>query len=827
MDAPKQLDKIGRYQVLERVGKGGMGVLYRGFDPVLDREVAIKLMLTDFTEDTEQMRPRFYREARAAAKLNHRNIVTIFEFAEESNTPYIVMEFLRGMPLGARLREQPSLSLDDKLNIVAQLCDGLSYAHEQGVVHRDVKPDNVFILEDGSVKLLDFGIAKLTSSNLTRQGDVLGSASYMSPEQVGGSDSVDGRADIFSTGVMLYELLTGHKPFEAEAPTAVILKILKDDPTPIESFTPGLPPSLVAAVMKALAKNPDDRFPKADAFSRELQLIRRSLPPGGLASELEETRYANTQMMKQIHDDLQKLREHSGGARGTSTAVGQAAQDALNAASPEPASGRSWVIPAAVAAVVLVAAGGYFAFGRSTTPPAPVESTTAAQPETSPPAEPAPPPPAPAPTASAATATPPAETRAIDTPAPARAASAPVVSVSLAGGYPFEVLDGGKVISPASAAHDLKIAAGKSIVVAAPKYLLRQSVRVEGSASRGFDWTAPGLGKLDVRSAQETCDVMIGDRKLGNPPLVIPGDRGRSVPRRHLVRWRGREEPLRDGPARPDLRRCHQMTITFPRLVIALVAALGVSAGAQQNNEEFARRQFDSGMSFLQNHRYTEALKDLQAVIDSFASSSVADNALLQIAQYQLETAHDLEAAQGAVDRLLKDYPDTDSAPMAHVLAGRIAMTRGGRLPISTPRSQASSASRVCSPATMRSPRPDSSPEKRSAPSGVMPTRSSAIDASRWNTRSRSGPRAPRSPPATASSSRSGRRRRCSSSSVRDTCSRSRPRRPTPSTSTRSPIVSTSAILASRPSPSPARNRSGEIGVPRRGRHTSSILPGN
>ena len=137
------IERIGRYQVLERVGKGGMGVLYRGFDPVLDREVAIKLMLADFSEDTEQMRPRFYREARAAAKLNHRNIVTIFEFAEESNVPYIVMEFLRGTSLGARMSGTPRLSLEDKLSVVGQLCDGLSYAHEQGVVHRDVKPDNV------------------------------------------------------------------------------------------------------------------------------------------------------------------------------------------------------------------------------------------------------------------------------------------------------------------------------------------------------------------------------------------------------------------------------------------------------------------------------------------------------------------------------------------------------------------------------------------------------------------------------------------------------------------------------------------------------------
>ena len=125
MNEPKQLEKIGRYQILARVGKGGMGVLYRGFDPVLDREVAIKLMLADFSEDAEQMRPRFYREARAAAKLQHRNIVTIFEFAEESNVPYIVMEFLRGTPLGARINTQPPLTIDDKLNIVAQLCEGL------------------------------------------------------------------------------------------------------------------------------------------------------------------------------------------------------------------------------------------------------------------------------------------------------------------------------------------------------------------------------------------------------------------------------------------------------------------------------------------------------------------------------------------------------------------------------------------------------------------------------------------------------------------------------------------------------------------------------
>jgi len=515
MSGNQQLERIGRYQVLERVGKGGMGVLYRGFDPVLDREVAIKLMLTDFNEDTDQMRPRFYREARAAAKLNHRNIVTIFEFAEESNVPYIVMEFLRGTPLGARINGQPPLSIDDKLNIVAQLCDGLSYAHEQGVVHRDVKPDNVFILEDGSVKLLDFGIAKLTSSNLTRQGDVLGSASYMSPEQVGGSDSVDGRADVFSTGVMLYELLTGHKPFEADAPTAVILKILKDDPTPIDTYVQGLPPQLVAAVLKALAKKPEDRWPSADALGRELQLIRKSLPAATSTAELDETRFASTQMMKALHEDLQKLRDKEGA--GTAAAVGQAAADARDAVTPK-ASINGWLIPAVIGLVVVVAGGGYFMFGRSSAAPAPSPASSSAAASTPPPAAAAPAA-APAPTAA------PAEPVAAKTPDVVPAATpkpaAPMVTVSMAGGYPFEILDSGKVISPSDTAHELKAAAGKTLVISAPKYFLRQSVRVEGTSSRQFDWAAPGLGKLDVRSAQETCDVVIGDRKLGNPPLVI------------------------------------------------------------------------------------------------------------------------------------------------------------------------------------------------------------------------------------------------------------------------------------------------------------------
>jgi hypothetical protein len=558
MTVPQKLEKIGRYQVLEKVGKGGMGVLYRGFDPVLDREVAIKLMHADFSEDTEQMRPRFYREARAAAKLNHRNIVTIFEFAEESNVPYIVMEFLKGTPLGARIHAQPSLTIDDKLNVVAQLCDGLAYAHEQGVVHRDVKPDNVFLLEDGSVKLLDFGIAKLTTSTLTRQGDVLGSASYMSPEQVGGSDSVDGRADIFSTGVVLYELLSGHKPFEADSPTAVIVKILKDEPTPIETFATGLPADLVAAVMKALSKDPAERFPTADALGRELQNIRKNLKPSQSTVPLDETRFASTMVMKQLHEDIQKAKAGAIGAgTRTATSVTSAATRLAPGADEAPAK-KSWAVPAAAAAVLVLGVGGYFVFRPTPAPPPATTnaatSTTPAAPAPATSGMPAPANAAAAPVATtppAATATPAAPLPSTATPAvasaPAAAASTPsatrptaatttrpaattppppavpaaVVAVTLTGNYPFEVFDGNRSISSADTSHELKQPAGKSLRLSAPQYFLNQTVRVDGSASNPFDFSAPGLGGLDVRSAQETCDVMIGTRKLGNPPLSI------------------------------------------------------------------------------------------------------------------------------------------------------------------------------------------------------------------------------------------------------------------------------------------------------------------
>jgi serine/threonine-protein kinase len=526
-------EKIGRYQILERVGRGGMGVLYRAFDPVLDREVAVKVMLADFSDDTEQMRPRFYREAKAAARLQHRNIVTVFEFAEENNQPHIVMEFLRGTPLNSRMTELPALTLVDKLDVVAQLCSGLGYAHTQGVVHRDVKPANVFLLADGSVKLLDFGIAKLATSTLTQQGDVLGSAPYMSPEQVSGNQKLDGRSDVWSTGVLLYELLTGRRPFEGDALTSVIVGILKTEPPPLDTLVPGLPPQLVTAVARALEKDPERRTPKAEELGRELQFIRQSLLAAGELPPMDATRYASTNVLKALHDDRQK--QGTGGIRNR-TLEGVAA---VPAAKPVPQS-KTWMIAAGAAALVLAAIGAWAMFGRGSTPDqqaatAPASSpavavapaTSAANkpvelPVTTPPASTTPAPPAPKLAEK--------KTPAVAAPAPAvpRAPSGPLVAVSLSAPYPFEVMDGARSISPAATAHELPPQPnGKTLRLVAPDVFLDQPVRVDGAGGR-FEYSPPGLGKIDIRAARGDCKIMVGKRDLGFGPFppvnAVAGD---------------------------------------------------------------------------------------------------------------------------------------------------------------------------------------------------------------------------------------------------------------------------------------------------------------
>ncbi|MAG69729.1 MAG: serine/threonine-protein kinase [Vicinamibacterales bacterium] len=262
------LGMIGRYRVLERVGQGGMGVVYRAHDPVLDRDVAIKSILGEFGDDEESSADHFEREARAAARLQHPNIITIYELGEAEGAPYIVMEFLDGTDLDGLMRRSPPLALADRVQLVIQLCAGLSFAHAQGVIHRDIKPSNVRVLEDGTVKLLDFGIAKRSGSDPSFS-DPAGSVEYMSPEQLNG-EAVDVRTDVFAVGALMYELFGGGAPFKGDSPAAVAYQILNEEPA---SLRAAVPEALEQVVARALQKQPEARYASADELLTALRLV--------------------------------------------------------------------------------------------------------------------------------------------------------------------------------------------------------------------------------------------------------------------------------------------------------------------------------------------------------------------------------------------------------------------------------------------------------------------------------------------------------------------------------------------------------------------------
>ncbi len=562
METPRT---IGRYEVIERVGRGGMGVLYRGRDPVLDREVAIKVMAGDFSTD-EGARSRFFREARASARLQHRNIVTIFEFAEDSGTPYIAMEFLRGQNLSERLQSQPPLALVQKLDIVTQLLTGLHYAHEQGIVHRDVKPANVWLLDDGTVKLLDFGIAKIAASTMTSAGSVLGSAFYMAPEQVSGRE-VDGRADVFAAGVVLYELLAQHRPFEAETPTAVMMKIVSEDPQPLSKFCPDLPPALIAAVMKALQREAPRRFPHAGDFAAELKLVRLSSERSAETMIAESPDLAQTIFIPPT-PGTGATGAAGGGATPRPPAVdpaGMASMASEPGTSRQVATGQSrmstWLLIAAVAIAAVALAVALTGRGGNASQPTSAASGTAPGPG-APSAPPAPP--APAPAGKIKVVTSPEGARvlvggrevgltpadvaieeiragrvrvamrgyrgAAVTAAPSQIdagvtlvtlEAAPTgIDVQVAGNYPFEIFDGNNRISVRSARHEISVEPPRTLRLVAPELLLNAPLKIERSGAGRVTASAPDLGKLSLLTTFETCKVIIGGRDFGYPPLI-------------------------------------------------------------------------------------------------------------------------------------------------------------------------------------------------------------------------------------------------------------------------------------------------------------------
>jgi serine/threonine-protein kinase len=277
---------IGRYELLEELGRGAMGAVYKARDPQIGRTVAIKRILTAglAAEELAQYKQRFYREARIAGQLSHPGVVTIHDIAEDADgQPYLVMEFVDGVTLHRMLRPAHTghlpelIPVDQALDLGAQIAEALDYAHRRGVVHRDIKPGNILVTAEGRAKIADFGIAKFTDAEATRTTSVMGTPAYMAPEQLRGG-LVDARSDLFSLGAMLYWILTGQKPFPGDDLTSVSFKVVYTDPDPPSTIDHQLPRDLDIVMSRCLAKNPGDRYPSAKELAVDLQAIREGKP---------------------------------------------------------------------------------------------------------------------------------------------------------------------------------------------------------------------------------------------------------------------------------------------------------------------------------------------------------------------------------------------------------------------------------------------------------------------------------------------------------------------------------------------------------------------
>ena len=262
--------RIGKFDILKPLGKGAMGMVYLARDTRLDRDVALKVMVAGIADDPE-LKQRFEREAKAVAKMTHPNVVMVFDFDYHSDgSPYIAMELLKGQDLQKAMRGQPPLNVERKVSVITSVLLGLAHAHQQGIVHRDIKPANIFINQDESVKIMDFGVARLTSASMTGTGNIVGTADYMSPEQVKGL-KVDGRSDLFSVGCMLFELLAGKRPFHSDNLMAIFYKITHEEPN-FDLIPAGEQyDALLPILKKALAKNLDDRYQTAAEFAMALR----------------------------------------------------------------------------------------------------------------------------------------------------------------------------------------------------------------------------------------------------------------------------------------------------------------------------------------------------------------------------------------------------------------------------------------------------------------------------------------------------------------------------------------------------------------------------
>ena len=277
--------RISRYEIKTLIGTGGMGSLYlaRDTNPNTNRLVALKLLNTNL--ESGDLRERFARESRALAALNHSNIVDIYDSGEFRGFPYIVMEYVRGETLAEKIKRQAPMSLGQKLKLMVELCSGLGHAHDGGIIHRDIKPANLMVDQHGRLKILDFGIARVSEGTMTRAGLQvtqvnmrIGTPGYMSPEQIEGGD-IDRRSDLFAVGAVFYEVLSYREAFTGTTTRQIENKVLEAQPQPLRSLIPGLDPEIEQIVAKALAKHPDDRYQDAASFEEALERQRWRLGP--------------------------------------------------------------------------------------------------------------------------------------------------------------------------------------------------------------------------------------------------------------------------------------------------------------------------------------------------------------------------------------------------------------------------------------------------------------------------------------------------------------------------------------------------------------------
>jgi serine/threonine protein kinase len=543
--------RIGKYFLTGRIGRGGMGMVYRGYDEVLERDVAIKTLTAEATLD-EESRLRFKIEAKAAARLQHANIVTVYELGEDRGVPFIAMELLPGTDLETLMRSGEAVLLQEKLEVMIQVCRGLAYAHEHHVIHRDIKPSNIRLLEDGSAKIMDFGIAKLAGTGVTKTGMMVGTVHYMSPEQIRGLP-LDGRSDVFSVGVILFELLSGRRPFGEGTATEVLYRIVHDAPAPLEGDLGACVPEVQAIVSRALAKDPEARQPGAARLADDLAgaLAAHLRAQAVVAPDTLETVNVSRRLLKEgrVEESLLRLREvaeknpeslearralrvasreMTHRQRPPESAVDEFPElDVTYQAQGPPtrrgletrvqptvllpsvggraAAGGRDLLRVAGALLALAMAAGIVLLARrpSASVPAPAAPPAAAERQA-----PAVTPAVPAPPAAPMDRTPPAEEL------PGAQGRVAVVS-----SYPVDVVWNGKLVGKGATQVSLPVGRQVITLVAAP-YFLRSTVAVNVKPEGVAGVEAPRLGRINIKANPDNCEVFIDGAFVDYPPIL-------------------------------------------------------------------------------------------------------------------------------------------------------------------------------------------------------------------------------------------------------------------------------------------------------------------